>query len=168
MALNLIGGLLEQVLEIARCALNPTPGRAALYSGAAVAYDQCDCDGQVWVRLILLEPVFGDNRQPTTQSNPCGVLMWRATIGVGVLRCAATLSDNGDPPPPSVLTAETLQMTADMSALSEAVSCTVPRTVQGLMRVPQVQSWTPLGPEGGCVGGEWTITALVNTCQCPE
>lgn len=162
---DLIGPLLVEMLDAAKCALNPAPGRAALYSGGSIAWDDC-CKGQVWVRLIALEPHTGDPRQNRAMG-PCGVLAWRATIGVGVLRCAATLADNGDAPPPSVLTAETLQMTADMTALSEAVTCTIPRSIQGLMKM-QVGGWGPLGPEGGCVGGEWTVQALVNTCQCPD
>lgn len=165
MAQNLIGDLLGEMLDVAKCSLDPAPGRAALYSGAQVAYDDC-CDGQVWVRLISLEPHTGDPRTSRAMG-PCGVIAWRASIGVGVLRCAAKMADNGDPPPPGVLTAETLQMTRDMSALSEAVTCTIPRTIQGLMKM-QVTRWDPLGPEGGCVGGEWTVQALVNTCQCPD
>lgn len=165
MSNDLVGPLLAEVLDVARCALNPAPERASLYSGSAVAWDGCEC-GQVWVRLILMEPMSGDPRQNRAMG-PCGVVMWRVTIGVGILRCAATLADNGDAPPPGVLTAETLQMTRDMSDLAEAITCTVSRTVQGLMKM-QVVRWDPLGPEGGCVGGEWTVQALVNTCQCPD
>ena len=27
-----------------------------------------------------------------------------------------------------------------------------------------VGSWTPRGPEGGCVGGEWTLYAALDPC----
>ena len=163
MAADLIGPLLGRVLDEAYSVLDPKPSRKALYSGSQVAWDDC-CEGQVWVRLVAMEPVTGDPRQNRAMG-PCGVLMWRATIGVGILRCAAVLNDDGSAPSPTVLTAETLTMTSDMSALAQAISCSIPTNIKGLMKM-QVIRWDPLGPDGGCVGGEWTVQALVNTCKC--
>lgn len=162
--MDLIGPVLEQALDVAVAALDPPPARACLYPGAEVAWDDCDC-GQAWVRLVLVEPWFGDgNRQRVSAYGPCGPLKWAVTLGVGVLRCAATVDDSGHAPEPSVLTSETLAMTRDMTDLSKAITCDFP-TVRGLDRV-QVTRWEPLGPDGLCAGGEWIVTALVDACKC--
>lgn len=161
MATDLIGPTLQAALTCAAASLTPPVGRVALYPGGQVAYDDC-CDGQVWARLISLVP-SGSPANAGRQSTPCGVLLWTVTIGVGVLRCAATLDDQGFAPPASVLTADTLQMTQDMADLSEALQCCF---APQLGRLTMLR-WDPLGPQGMCVGGEWTVVALIDNCACP-
>ena len=156
-----IGPLLAATLACADAALDPQVGRASLYPGAEIAYDDC-CDGQVWVRLISLTPA-GNPTATRTTANPCGVLMWAATIGIGALRCAATLDDQGNAPTPAQLTADTHQMTADAAALSQAIQCCLTPQVNRAT----ILRWDPLGPSGGCVGGEWTVTVLTDNCPCP-
>lgn len=156
--------ILERALACADAALSPPVARAALYPGGQVAWDNCDCGGQVWVRLISLVPSGNPiNNQGRNLTTPCGVLMWTATIGVGVLRCAATVDDVGNAPTAAQLTADTVQMTTDLADLSAALQCCVAPQLNKLSMV----RWDPLGPDGGCVGGEWQVTALVDNCRCP-
>jgi hypothetical protein len=54
-------------------------------------------------------------------------------------------------------------MTADMMAVAEAINCCLAPQVAKL----QMLRWDPLGPEGGCTGGEWSFTVLVDNCRCP-
>lgn len=160
MATDLLGPVLSTALACADAALIPQVGRAALYPGSSVAWDDC-CEGQVWVRLISLTP-SGNPANSRNQLTPCGVLMWTATIGVGVLRCAATLDDAGNAPSPALLNADTLQMTQDMINIAEALQCCLAPQLGKL----SMTRWDPLGPNGGCVGGEWVATLLIDNCRC--
>jgi hypothetical protein len=151
-------------LDCAAGALNPPAGRAALYPGGQVAWDQCDCDGQVWVRLISLVPSGGPiSERGRNLTTPCGVLMWTATLGVGVVRCVTSLDSQGNPPTAAELTADTVQMTADLADLAAALQCCLAEQVNKLTMV----RWDPLGPDGGCAGGEWQVTVLMSNCECP-
>jgi hypothetical protein len=158
---DMVAPVMEQVLECAAAVLEPPVARSSLYSGATVAFDDC-CDGQVWVRLVSLTPVLVQDRAQTgrtTTAPGCGVIGWVALLAVGALRCAAVVDDAGHAPAPAVLTAETQQMTADAFALAEALTCCAVDVTP--------QRWDPIGPEGGCVGGEWTVAVRLDACPCP-
>lgn len=160
MATDLLGPALTVFLGYAEDALVPAVGRASLYPGAELAWDDC-CEGQVWVRVISILPSPLAN--PGSFTQPCGVLSWVATLGIGVLRCAAVLDDNGNAPTPAELSADTLAMTRDAAALEAAIQCQIGPQVEQLSFL----RWEPLGPQGGCVGGEWVIMVKLPTCSCP-
>jgi hypothetical protein len=159
-AIDLIGPMLTDLLACAQAELSPVVSHAAVWPGQ-VAWDSC-CDGQVWTRLLSLEsltlPKLG-----AKYTDPCG-LSWTATVGVGVLRCAATVTDQGELPPDATLTAEALQVTADEAALCKAIYCCDVLPFDKL----KVVRWDALGPEGGCAGGEWMLTMQVNNYGCQE
>jgi hypothetical protein len=164
------------ILECARDKLehyDRPADRVLLAPGDQPAWDEC-CDGFLYVRLITMYPTMGQSSpfpgQDTRPGN-CKPSMIGSTIGVGVLRCAATQEDGGEAPTADVLTAEALGMTADASILLEAIKCCVApltddETSNALVMV--LGTWTPRGPDGGCVGGEWTLTIGHGTCPCPE
>lgn len=154
-----LGQAMQQMLPLAEALLAPEVGRAALYPGAEVAWDDC-CDGQLWLRVVDVVPSGLDQRP---SANPCPPPMWRVTFGLGVLRCVGVVDDNGDAPSPARLTADTLQSTADRAALARAIQCGFGEI---LGRVTFVR-WLPLGPMGACAGGEWLFTGLVGNCPCP-
>lgn len=158
------GPILSTALVCAREGLTVPAGRVLVSPGGEVAWDAC-CDGQLWTRLIELAPMGASTNTSFTSASvnaPCGVLMWQAVVGVGVLRCAAVVNDAGDAPTPAVLTAEALAVTQDAADLAAALQCCLAPQVSKLRMV----RWDPLGPEGGCVGGEWQVTLLVDNCQC--
>lgn len=159
---DLVGPILGTALACASTGLSVPASRAIIATGQ-IAWEGC-CSGQVWARLIDMTPMqtssgFG---QVTASGQPCGPVMWRATIGVGVLRCAATVNEMGDAPPSATLIAEALGTTRDQADLGEALQCCLAPQVASLV----MQRWDPLGPDGGCVGGEWTFTVLVDACSC--
>lgn len=158
---DLIEPLLASMLDCASASLDPSPSRVVMAPGGVVAWDDC-CDGQVWTRLVSLSPVY----PASGQGQKCGPLLWLATIGIGVLRCAAVLDDQGVAPLPMKLNADTFQMTQDAADLSRSIQCDM-ASLPGQQRL-SMGNWMPLGPEGGCVGGEWTVTLLVNNCGCVE
>lgn len=163
-ALDLVGPILSSALVCARDGLSAPPARGFIATGQ-IAWDDC-CAGQVWARLIDMTPLEGATGgltgRVTAGGQPCGPLMWRATIGVGVLRCAAVVNESGDAPAAAVLSTEALRTLMDMAELSEALQCCFAPQVDRLA----MQRWDPLGPDGGCVGGEWTFTVLVDACRC--
>lgn len=157
--MDLIYPLLTKALDCAVAALDPPPERVAVYPGNEVAWDDC-CDGQVWSRLVSLAPTGST----TTQQARCGVVLWLVTLAVGSLRCAAVVDEQGHAPLPTALSADSEQMALDCSALMVALECCLAPQVASL----RMLGWAPLGPQGGCVGGEWTFTVLMDNCQCEE
>lgn len=137
-------------------------GRAFLAAGAEVAHDNC-CDGQLWVRLVDAFPSGRPFPSPDT-SQPCGITILAARLLVGIVRCAATVDDNGTAPDPAELTAEATGMNRDASILLSAIQCCA---LPGLSaQAVRIIRWTPTGPQGGCVGGEWEIIIGIDDCGC--
>jgi hypothetical protein len=156
-----LGPLMVKLLECANSAVSPQVGRAYLAPGNAIAWDDC-CNGQLWVRLVSLDSLTFA-KMGATAVDPCG-LTWTATIGLGILRCSSTISDRGEIASAEVVSMETLQMLADEAALCEAIYCCDALPLNKFV----VTRWDPLGPEGGCVGGEWTMTMQVNNYGCSD
>jgi hypothetical protein len=156
-AVNLVQPHLDYALACASTALaaNP-PGRAFVAPGQEVAWDDC-CDGQLHVRLISLGP---DNALQTRKASgqPCGPEFWIATIGLGIVRCAHTVDDEGNAPTPGQISSDANDMTGDLTALLDAITCCI--------RPTSITGWTPVGPLGGCHGGEWVYTVRIPACDC--
>lgn len=123
-------------------ALDRKPGRSIVQPGATVAWDDC-CDGQLWVRVISATPVYQGN------SN-CAVGM-DVTYAVGIVRCVTALDDRGRAPKDTKVTKDGMRTIEDM--------CTLHTALDGLTlgHRMQIGTWTPLGPNGGCAGGEWAV-----------
>lgn len=126
--------------------------------GAIVPLDYCaTCEekcGMAWVRLVSVEEAqFGITENATgLGGNPCAAPL-QATIEVGVTRCAPTMDDNGEPPTMADQLAAAEGQTADMMAALYAIRC----CYEPLGDVV-VGTWTPIGPDGVCMGGSWSIT----------
>jgi hypothetical protein len=152
-----INGLLDHYLAVAVAALDPTPGKVFVQPGGEVAWDQCDCDGQAWSRLLEVAPVVGSTK---ANGMPCGILYWNLQMAVGVLRCVAVVNDRGVAPAAAKITADGHKFGADAANLLQAVVCD-PQTVA-------IVGVTPLGPLGGCAGSEVLFSVRVQACACPE
>lgn len=130
------------VLEEVRTSLYPIPKRVVLSPGTSVPWDGC-CDGYLYAQMTQLTPL----RSGTTCYG------YNARARFGVLRCVSVLDDQGRPPKPAKMNTDSLVILADMETMRESLeenNCVV-----------QVETWTPLGPEGGCAGGEWSVTLHV-------
>lgn len=160
MATDLLGPLLQAVLAEVQARLTEPVGRASLTPGAEVAWDDC-CRGQLWVRVAETTPSGSGTQSGSRQ--PCGVHLWQVVLGVGVMRCAHVLDDDGEAPTPAQLTADTVATTRDRADVEEAITC----GMASLAEQVHLVRWDPLGPQGGCVGGEWLFIARIGTCGCP-
>ena len=148
---------LDSYLAIGVGALTPAPGKTFVQPGGEVAWDQCDCDGQAWSRLLTASPVLGAT---LARGMPCGILAWDLQLAVGVLRCVHTVTDRGTFPTGVQITGNGHQFGADAANLLQAIVC-APYT-------RQVLGVSPLGPLGGCAGSEVLFVVRVPACPCPE
>lgn len=106
-------------------------------------------EGMAWVRLNTAAPsiVFPSQDQSLRS---CGAPL-AYQFEVGIVRCAPTLDDDGSPPTlEEQFEATRLQM-ADMEAIRAAIQCCLPNASKIL------NSYTPYGPQGGALGGWWTV-----------
>ena len=155
--------LLDELLGCAEREVDPPAARVFLAPGLEVAWDAC-CDGQLWVRVVGVAD--GSDRVPVVprlaDGSSCAPPAWVVTLGVGVLRCTPVVDDRGRAPSADALTGSAGQVLEDMAAVAGAVVC-----CSGLSGVGGML-WTPLGPEGGCAGGEWTFDVVLRGCGCDE
>uniref|UniRef100_A0AAU7J891 Tail terminator n=1 Tax=Microbacterium phage Sunny TaxID=3144828 RepID=A0AAU7J891_9VIRU len=134
-------------------ALTPTPGRIFSQPGGEVAWDQCDCDGQAWSRIVSLTPVIG-----TRKANGIAcVEWWDVTFAVGVLRCVQGPTQRGNPPSATAVTADAERFATDLLALMAVI--------ENDPYVRQITQATPLGPQGGCAGSEVQFIVRLEPCR---
>lgn len=163
MAADVIKPALDDLLGRAYDAVDPKPNRACVLPGGNVAWDDC-CDGQLYVQLTEVAPYNtsqqGRGASRATAANACGIHLWTATVVLGLIRCAATVDDAGHAPSCETLDDEAGQLIRDMLALQAVILEGPVSPVQRQMPV----RWSPLGPQGGCEGGEWTLTMWLPNC----
>lgn len=132
-------------LGVDRTLISPTP----------VTWDG-GCEGQLWTRLESIVPSGSTGvNQHSTRANatPCGVPFWIATLGIGVLRRISVVDNSGAPPPAEYVTQDALTQLEDMRIIKDAIiDIDASRTLE---------SWTPLAPQGGYCGGEWSLTVRI-------
>lgn len=143
---------LDHYLAAASAALTPTPGKTFVQPGEEVAWDQCDCDGQAWSRLVTAVPVYGERK---ANGKRC-VVRWDVTFAVGVLRCVKVPNARGVLPTGPQITEDGHKFAADMLALMTMVECD--------QYVDSVLEAVPLGPQGSCAGSEVRFTVRVQPC----
>jgi hypothetical protein len=162
--LDLLLGCLEAALEAAE-----VPAcRTFVHPGASAPWDACGgteggAEGQAWVAVERMLPVPSQD-----QSQRIGPVEFAAEIVVGVLRCAATVDDQGNPPTVAAVMADAQKQTRDAAILRDVLLCCYQQTTDASPGEFRMGGWEPLGPLGGCVGGQWRATILVPACHCME
>lgn len=148
MAANLaLTSYLHALLARAKEYVDPAPELAIIAPGSEVAWDNC-C-GQLWVRVVDYGPPSGVRQTRKADGSLCAMRR-QATIELGMLRCAAVVDDQGQPPTEQEINEDGAQVLADAEGLWLLLSCDV--------KVRELIRWTPVGPNGGCVGGHWRFT----------
>jgi len=166
--------IMEGVLSAAASTLNDEgrpPGRIELTPGLQPAWDDC-CAGQLYARVIEVFPTAGrdtpfpgrDTRQAGPADATCRVHAYALHIGLGILRCAATVSDDGEAPSAAQVTNDAVLMYKDSRSLLAVLMCDLP-SVKGVQQM-KLGQWTPLGVQGGCMGGEWDAFLMISACGC--
>lgn len=130
--------------------------RCSLMSGDQAIADICEGEpgvgeGQAWVRMTRLFASTNFPR-PNNDTFNCAGSFWAAEFEIGVLRCAVTSDDDGQPPTADELNAETAKVFDDAFVLRWVTECCLPSTL------PVVSSdWQPMSG-GKCTGGRLTLT----------
>lgn len=140
--------------EIAAAGLPPTC-ICSPFPGEAIATDYVTKDeGMAWVRVSA---VFPSANFPAQDQIARGCLMPLAVqLEVGSLFCAPVTEGRSNKPPrmPAMFDSSRIQMAA-MAAMLRAIECCLGREQQ---KGVSLGAYTPLGPEGGVVGGSWLVT----------
>lgn len=163
--------ILQSVLSAASSAFTEEgrpPGRVELTPGLLPAWDDC-CKGQLYLRVMEVFPSSPFPTFDTSQQGAnlqCAIKMLDLHIGLGIIRCAATVADDTTPPTPEQVSADGVLMLNDMQTLLSVILCTVP-TLPRIQKV-KLDRWIPQGVQGGCGGGEWGVHLAVDPCVvCP-
>lgn len=127
---------------------NAQPCICTVMPGAVVAFDYCEEGGMAWARLAGILPV--ENTQPYT----CAV-EYDVTVEIGILRCAPGLGEDGELPTMPEQLAASMQQQFEMGLMHKVLSCCA---TTASFDGPAINGYTPVGPDGGCVGGVWTAT----------
>lgn len=141
----------QYVLDITREAY-PEAGRIFIQPGGDVAWDDC-CNGQLWVRVIESLPKMAAQARSAVDPR-CLLRGWQLRVGIGHLHCVSTLDDQGRAPAANWLTTEASEVLTTAWAIQKALLC---HAELGEKYRPVMGSWRPLGPSGGCAGGEWQV-----------
>lgn len=160
MAVDLIGPAAASILECVKNRLSTPVALVTVAPGASVAYDNC-CDGELWIRVTGTAPVA----DPVKASGELCVTRTQVNIEIGVIRCAlGVISDRGFPTA-AEMTADAMQTFKDRIEVLEGLTCCDYPRLTNL----RVGTWTPLGPNSGCVGGQWAASFRIDDCvTCQE
>lgn len=119
--------------------------------GASIAWDE-NCSGQLWGRVATIEP----GKPVQGAARACGITHFYATVELGILRCVATLDEDGSAPSAETIENEGIAAAGDLAALLQAVLCQ-PKTYQVIRYIPE-------GPNGGYAGGAWSFLVRLENC----
>jgi hypothetical protein len=143
------------------CCLHPGP--------AAPPMDYCDGPGgaggtgQAWVVVNRIYPAAARFPNQVFDVTPCKIPSWGAELVMGVYRCVSTLDDQGNPPSCAQVSGDAIKLLSDAAAMRQAAVCCYP---EGADTVAVVGDYTPIAPQGGCGGGQMSITVQFYDC-CP-
>ena len=141
--------------------------RAFIHPGSTAPWDACGvaeggAEGQAWVAAARMSP------QPIQDAGQrIRPVEFAAEVVVGVLRCAATVDDHGNPPSVDAVMGDAQKQTRDAAIIREVYECCYVQATDAGTGEFRLGDWEPLGPLGGCVGSQWRATILVPACPCP-
>lgn len=150
------------LMDLAQCVCQEMTSRGfedmcfcGVQPGEAVLADYIGESGKMaWVRLDSVQPVEDEVIPSGTAGCYLGV---NAVIEVGHAACAPIPDGRGLLSEAEQLNTTRIQ-TAMMQAAHQAITCC---KWAGYNSV-DVQGWTPFGPQGGAVGGAWSIMVTVD------
>lgn len=143
------------------CAIEPI--RVYVATGN-IAWDDC-CDGQLSVNVTR---IYGSSRFPADSAAEmlqCALPMTAIEMSISMLRCVTAMDEDGNPPTPEVVTAQSRRTLGEARAIWRSVLCFLFENKDTFSAVVRGQNF--LGPEGGFAGSELLITIGLNDgCVC--
>lgn len=157
----------EWLLDCACAALEDSPCGCpdwlAVVAGTP-SFDACCDTGQLYVVATSLFPAGESFPFPADGPVRCGAGL-TSLFTVGIVRCAPTMNDRGDPPTCAVQAESAAQVYSDGMAVMTGLLCCLYEARQTLTGMVTAQRY--VGPSGGCVGSETTV-ALSLGGQIPQ
>ena len=150
------------------CAALEEEGRPVCWCGvrpmAQIPMDHCSCDGvpgnscgQAYVNLAAMFPVDPFPRQAIALTEQCAGVVMGVQVNAGIFRCLPGMDAHGNPPTVlQMMTATQTQMDDMRTLLRVLMCCDIPGVPAKDGR--SLGRYTPVGPNGDCGGGFWTIT----------
>lgn len=142
------------------CPLDLQPCRVSLYPGGAVAFDSCESgecgdgsEGQLWANLQPFT-VVGDRTCRTI----------RFTAEIGITRCAPKPTDSQPIPSVDDVAAAAWQQGIDADQILNALICCEFGDPNSGRDKLEVTGWRPIDEQGGCVGGIWSVSGVLEVC----
>jgi hypothetical protein len=129
------------------CFCGVMPGENWIAEYAGDCRDKC---GSAWVRLGAAYPSVTAGEADTRPHN-CGASIG-VDIEVGIVRCAPVPNSVGEVDPAKVL-ASAQQQAEDILTMWRAISCCPEVTKRDYI----LGQYSPVGPQGGLMGGIWTL-----------
>ena len=130
------------------CFCGLVPGDAAVFDYAGDCDDKC---GMAWVRLVTTYPSVTVGVADTTPGNCAAGLGF--DVEIGIVRCLPVGDSEGEPPTPEQYLDAALTQYVEADIMRQAVLCCGFNSHDFIMG-----SYTPLGPDGGLVGGQWVMS----------
>lgn len=148
--------LLDRLLEVIREQSWNDPCITTVMPGSAVPFDYCNqCEeGMAWVRIVEILPLTSSDQ---AGGRPC-VDGYDATVEVGMIRGAhlpQELPDGIVLPDAVDQYDDAMRQYEEMGVMLCALNSIPLEVASGPVTV---SAYTPIGPEGGCVGGTWLAT----------
>lgn len=130
-----------------------------------------DSEGQASVQITDVYPVVAGKfpqRGAAGTLASCESYEWAAELTITVYRCVSVADEHGFPSC-AELTADAVKIADDAQAIRRALLCCDWRTPEGDIDPAQIMlgAWRPISPQGGCAGGQQTVTVLVGAECCP-
>lgn len=137
------------------CSCGPVVGALSLDYCSSCAEGQCG--GQAWVRFVTTFPSIEFPQQQVLASNCTVPVVYQ--IEVGMARCKPVGTSSGvrgyQPPTLEEQVDALREQMADVAAMYRAINCCFMGNKDGNYNIGQ---YTPLSPEGDCLGGSFLIT----------
>ena len=133
------------------CFCGVVPGEAA---AADYISDSCKHCAMAWVRLVSIYPSAGVGVADVTIGNCSKELGY--DVEIGVMRCYALGDAHGNPPAPADVREAAALAALDAESMFKAVACCPAISSKDYV----MGNYQPLGPEGGVVGGVWTLSMI--------
>lgn len=141
------------------------PARTCLLVPGNIAWDACDCDGQLALTIQRIYPtkIFPGDASSEPVLGGCLTRPLAVQVLVSLVRCIPGLDPSGNPPTCAQLLAKAVEQQADAYAIRRAVECCLDnlKHVQRKIFDYRVGGTSFVGPEGNCGGPELTFIFMM-------
>jgi hypothetical protein len=141
------------------------PGRSCVVPGVEAAWDDC-CDGQL---AVIMPNVYASETFPGAPgggSSGCGATYLVQNYAIELVRCTATVDEQGNPPTCDQLDVDAQRLSEDAHAVRRAIFAVLDANDGNTFLDYRVLDQPSLGPTGGCAGSRLSISIGFNGEGC--